>query len=63
MPPMSIPSGHLSRARQDLILTYIQENLPRDFGLDELASHCGLTRFQFAARSRPHLAERPISTS
>lgn len=59
MPPLSVPSGHLSRARQDLVLTYIDENLGRDFGLDELASLCDLTRFHFARAFKTTFSETP----
>lgn len=59
IPPLSIPSGHLSRARQDLVLTYIDENLGLDFGLDELASLCGLTRFHFARAFKATFSETP----
>lgn len=56
---LSIPSGHLSRARQDLVRTYIDENLALDFGLDELASLCGLTRFHFARAFKATFSETP----
>lgn len=59
IPPVSIPSGQLSRARQDLVLAYIDENLADDFGLDELASLCGLTRFHFARAFKTTFSETP----
>lgn len=59
IPSVSIQSGQLSRARQDLVLTYIDENLGLDFGLDELASLCGLTRFHFARAFKATFSETP----
>lgn len=59
IPSVSIPSGQLSRAKQDLVLTYIAENLDHDIGLDELASLCGLTRFHFARAFKSTFAETP----
>jgi AraC family transcriptional regulator len=57
--PLSVPAGHLSRARQDLVLAYIEENLGQDFGLEELASLCGLTRFHFARAFKATFGETP----
>jgi AraC family transcriptional regulator len=57
--PTSIASGNLGRSRQDLVLNYIAENLGRDFGLDELASLCGLTRFHFARAFKATFSETP----
>lgn len=57
--PHSIPSGHLSRARQDLVLSYIDENIAFDIGLDELASLCGLTRFHFVRAFKATFCETP----
>lgn len=57
--PTLIPSGHLSKSRQELVLSYIAENLGRDFGLEELASLCGLTRFHFARAFKATFHETP----
>jgi AraC family transcriptional regulator len=42
-----------------LVLAYIDENLADDFGLDELASLCGLTRFHFARAFKATFHETP----
>ncbi|MBU0832542.1 MAG: AraC family transcriptional regulator [Alphaproteobacteria bacterium] len=58
--PNSIASaGQLSKSRQELVLSYIAENLGRDFGLDELAALCALTRFHFARAFKATFNEPP----
>lgn len=58
--PKSIASaGQLSKSRQELVLSYIAENLGRDLGLDELAALCGLTRFHFARAFKATFGEPP----
>lgn len=45
----SIPSrGGLTQSQARMVQEYIEENLARDIGLDDLASVCGLTRFHFS---------------
>lgn len=52
-------AGQLSKSRQELVLSYIAENLGRDLGLDELAALCGLTRFHFARAFKATFNEPP----
>lgn len=40
--------GQLSKSQCQLVQSYIEENLAKDIGLDELATVCGLTRFHFS---------------
>jgi AraC family transcriptional regulator len=39
--------GQLGNAKRKLVQAYIEDNLAKDIGLDELAAVCGLTRFHF----------------
>lgn len=56
----AVPSaGQLSKSRQQLVTSYIAENLGRDLGLDELANLCGLTRFHFARAFKATFNEPP----
>ncbi|WP_420408957.1 helix-turn-helix domain-containing protein [Hoeflea sp.] len=41
-------AGKLSNAQSRLVQSYIEDNLAKDLGLDELAGVCGLTRFHFS---------------
>jgi AraC family transcriptional regulator len=41
-------TGQLSNAQRRLVQAYVEENLMKDLGLDELAGVCGLTRFHFS---------------
>tara|TARA_R110002020_G_scaffold18931_28_gene65529 strand:+ start:2248 stop:3144 length:897 start_codon:yes stop_codon:yes gene_type:complete len=43
-----IVSGQLSKSQRDMVVCFIEDNLAKDIGLDELASVCGLTRFHFS---------------
>lgn len=46
--PGTYSSGELSKSQRKLVHDYIEENLSRDIGLDELAGVAGLTRFHFS---------------
>lgn len=51
--------GTLSRTQRDLVCSYIDENLARDIGLDELAQVCSLTRFHFSRAFKATFGKPP----
>lgn len=51
--------GTLTKTQRDLVCGYIDDNLSRDIGLDELAQVCCLTRFHFARAFKATLGNPP----
>lgn len=43
-----VVSGQLSKSQREMVVCFIEDNLAKDIGLNELASVCGLTRFHFS---------------
>lgn len=53
------PSGGLTRAQATLITEYIDENLAKDIGLEDLASVVTLSRFHFARAFKATFGDPP----
>jgi|AraplaDrversion2_2_1032049.scaffolds.fasta_scaffold08572_3 AraC family transcriptional regulator len=51
--------GQLSRSQREMVRSYVEENLSKDMGLDELAALCGLSRYHFSRAFKETFSEPP----